>query len=339
MDAARAGSPEPPANGDESTMTYSGNSGAMPRRFTQARAAVGEVLLVAMIGLSAMISARAEPQEKVTAFAHKYVPVYNDTSAISTLTIHAPSFRAMIETQANGLLGSTPHRLIGGIHQGATAVTVGAAAGQPVRFEYTPGGSIVLWVGGQSIVTGLLAAQARPMASLVGKGNNGLVSLTDRVTHSGKRGYKPQVAMSYLDTEDGYWLLWADAISENLFYRTNFGKGEFPDGLTIVDSHHPVTISSDGTLEVRSAEPWVAFWKCMGRERGRIIRYDEFGLVMKPRDQDDARAVETVRRVFKWTPVMRLAALSDPVAFQTFVQQLGEVRIAPVATPRLLIDE
>ena len=75
------------------------------------------------------------------------------------------------------------------------------------------------------------------------------------------------------------WLLWADAISENLFYQTKFGKGEFPDGLTIVDSHQPVTISSDGNLEVLAPEPWVAFWKCTGKERGRILRYDDFGLV------------------------------------------------------------
>jgi hypothetical protein len=319
-------------------MRYSENSGAMRRRFTQARAA-GVVLLVAMIGLSTMMSAAALAHEKVTAFAHKYVPFYSDESTISSLTVHAPSFRALIETQASGIPGSTPRGLIGGVHQGAKAVTVGAAAGQRVRFEYSPGGPIVLRVGDRSMVTGLLAAQASPMARLVEQGNNGLVTLTDLVTHGGKRGYRPQVAMSYLDTEDGYWLLWADAISENLFDRTDFGKGEFPDGLTIVDSHHPVTISSDGTLEVRAVEPWVAFWKCKGREPGKIIRYDDFGLVMKPRDQDDARAVETVRRVFKWAPVMRLAAESDPVAFRAFVHQLGQVRIARAPTPRLLLDD
>jgi len=189
------------------------------------------------------------------------------------------------------------------------------------------------------MVTGLLPAQARPMASLVEQDNNGLVTLTDRVSHGGKRGYRPQVAMSYLDTEDGYWLLWADAIAENLFYRTDFGKGEFPDGLTIVDSHHAITISTDSTLEVRGGEPRVAFWKCKDGEQGRIIRYDDFGLVMKPRDQDDVRALETVRRVFKWTPVMRLAAESDPVAFRTFVRELGQIRITTVTTPRLLIGE
>ncbi len=133
------------------------------------------------------------------------------------------------------------------------------------------------------MVTGLQAAQARPMATLVEQGNNGLVTLTDRVTHDGKRGYKPRVATSYLDTEDGYWLVWADAIAEKLFYRTDSGQGEFPDGLTIVDSHHPVTISSDdGNLEVRAAEPWVAFWKSSAKEAGRIIRYDNYAQVMKP---------------------------------------------------------
>jgi hypothetical protein len=324
--------------GDTSMMTHSGNPGAIPRCFAANSRAVAILLIVAAIGISPVISVQAE--EKVTAFAHKYAPVYNNTSAVPTLMVNAPSFAALMETQASGLPGSARHGLIGGIHQGATAVTVGAVKGQPVRFEYTPGRSIVLSAGGRSLVTGLVAAQARPMASLVEKGNNGLVTITDRVTHSGKRGYRPQVASSYLDTEDGFWLLWADAISENLFSRTDFGRGEFPDGLTIVDSHHPVTISSDnGVLDVRAGEPWVAFWKSKGREAGRIIRYDDFGVVMKPRDQDDGRAVEAVRRVFKWAPVMRLAAESDPVAFRTFVRQLEQVRTTTVTTPRLLIEE
>ena len=313
---------------------------AIPRRFTWSRRASGGTLMVAVIGLSAMISAQAEPQEKATAFAHKYVAAYKDAGAIPALMVHAPSFKALIETQTSGLPGSAPFALIGGIHQGSKAVTLGAAKGQLVRFTYTPDGSIILSVGGRSIVTGLQAAQARPMTSLVEQGNNGLVTLTDRVTQNGKRGFKPRVATSYLDTEDGYWLVWADAIAEKLFYRTGSGQGEIPDGLTIVDSHHPVTISSDdGTLEVRAAEPWVAFWKSSAREAARIIRYDDYAQVMKPRDPDDVRAVETVRRVFKWTPVMRLAAESDPVAFQSFVRQLEQVQIKPVVTPRLLLDE
>ena len=209
-----------------------------------------------------------------------------------------------------------------------------------MRFTYTPEGSVILSVGDRSLVTGLQAAQARPMAGLVQQGNNGLVTLTDRVTHNGKRGYRPHVAASYLDTEDGYWLVWADSIAEKLFYQTDTSQGESPDGLTIVDSHHPVTISSDdGTLQVRAAEPSVAFWKSSAREPGRIIRYDNYAQVMKPRDQDDVRAVETVRRVFKWAPVMRLAAESDPVAFQTFVHQLARIRMKTVTTPRLLLDE
>jgi hypothetical protein len=322
-------------------MTYIRKPGAAPRPLRQSRRAVGEALMVAIVGLSAMIPAQADPPRKVVEFAHKYVPVYNDSgaSAIPPLVVQAPFLKTLIETQTNGILGTTRQGLIGGIHQGTKAVTVGAAAGQPVRFEYTPGGCIVLSVGGQSIVTGLLAAQARPMASLVEKGNNGLVTLTDRATYSGKHGYRPQVAVSYLDTEDGYWLLWADAIAESLFYQTDFGKGDYPNGLTITDSHHPVTISSDGSLEVRGGEPRVAFWKCTPGKRGRIVRYDDYGLVMEARDQDDVRAVETVRRVFKWAPVMRLAAESDPAAFRTFVRQLGRAQFTTVTTPRLLIEE
>ena len=218
-------------------------------------------------------------------------------------------------------------------------MTVGAAAGQPVRFAYRPGGRIILSIGDQSIVTGLLAAQARPMASLIAEGNNGLVGLNDSVTRNGKRGYRPKVASSYVDTEEGYWLLWADAIAEDLFYRVGFKNGDYPHGLTIVDSERPVTISSDGGLEVRGGEPRVAFWKRIGGKRGEILRYDDLGLVMEPRAQGDVLAMETVRRVFKWAPVMRLAAESDPAAFRSFVRELEQVKIATFATPRLLIED
>jgi hypothetical protein len=320
-------------------MTYFQTPLAEPRRFPQIKRAAAEVLMVALVGLSATTAALAGDPQKVTEFAHKYVRLYNVTSTVPTLIVHAPSFKALLESQTHGVVSSTTQGLIGGIHQGTKAVTVGVAKGQPVRFEYSPGGPVVLKVGGQSIVTGLLAAHARPMASLVEQGNNGLVTITDRVTHRGKRGYRPEVAASYLDTEDGYWLLWADAIAENLFFQTDFGKGEFPNGLTIVDSHDPVTITSDGTLEVRGGEPRVAFWKCKDGEQGRIVRYDDLGLALTPRDQDDTRALETIRRVFKWAPVMRLAAESDAVAFRTFVRQLAQIPVTTVTTPRLLMDE
>jgi hypothetical protein len=180
-------------------MPYIRNPGAAPRPFLQSRRAVGDVLMVAIIGLSSMIPAQADPSKKVVEFAHKYVFVYNDSGASANppLVVQAPSLKTLIETQTNGILGATRQGLIGGIHLGTKAVTVGAAARQPVRFEYT----------------------------------------------------------------------------------------------------------------------------------------------MEARDQDDVRAVETVRRVFKWAPVMRLAAESDPAAFRTFVRQLERAQITTVTTPRLLIEE
>ena len=323
-------------------MTYNRNPGTKPRSFDRIIRAKGAVVIAAMFSLSALIPALADPPKPGTLFAHKYTPVRVDTTAKADLALmlRAPSFPTLVQTGVNGLPGIITRRdLIGGIHQGKTAVTIGAAAGQPVRFAYRPGGPIILWVGEKSFATGLLAAQARPMASLVEEGNNGLVAISDRATHNGKRGYKPKVAGSFIDTEEGYWLLWADAIAEDLFYRVAFDKGEFPHGLTIVDSQRPVTISTEGRLEVSGGEPLVAFWKHIGEGRGAILRYDELGLVMKPRDQDDAHAMETVRRVFKWAPVMRLAAESDRAAFRTFVRELERVRIATVSTPRLLIEE
>ena len=60
---------------------------------------------------------------------------------------------------------------------------------------------------------------------------------------------------------------------------------------------------------------------------------------MEPRGEEDVQAMEAVRRVFKWAPVIRLAAESDPAAFTTFVRRLEQIRVTTVTTPRLLIDE
>jgi hypothetical protein len=319
-------------------MTYIRNDGVKPRTFMFSRRAVWAVTMVA---LSTLIPALADAPKPVKLFARKYIPLCMNTAAKADLAlmVRESSFQTLVETQVDGVPGSTRPSLIGGIHQGTKAVTVGAAVGQPVRFEYRAGGNIIFRIGNQSIVTGLAAAQARPMASLVAEGNNGLVGLNDRVTHNGKHGYRAKVASPYIDTEEGYWLLWADAISEDLFYRVDFDLGQSPDGLTFVDPERPVTISTDGGLEIRAGEPRIAFWKCVGGKKGTILRFDDLGPIMEPRCQGDVQAMEAVRRVFKWAPIMRLAAATDSAAFTTFVRELEQVRIATVTTPHLLIEE
>jgi hypothetical protein len=322
-------------------MSYIRTQSAYLRRFVLATRTISVVVMAAIFGLSAPSSTFADPPMPGLPFARKYTAVFSDPTAKANpaLMVRGASFRALLEAQSGRGNADVPARLIGGIHQGSKAVTIGSAAGRPVRFEYSPGHRIILQVGDQSIVTGLLAAQARPMARVVEDGNNGLVTLSERAEHNGKHGYRPNVAASFLDTEEGHWLLWADAISEDLFYSVDFGKGRFPDGLTIVDSERPVTISTDHDLEVRGGEPWVAFWNGGPGRRGTILRYEDYGRVMEPRSEHDERAMEAVRRVFKWAPVMRLAAESDPAAFKTFVRQLEQVRIPAVNTPRLLIEE
>jgi hypothetical protein len=124
-----------------------------------------------------------------------------------------------------------------------------------------------------------------------------------------------------------------------LFYELPFAQDEFPDGLTIVDSKSSVTIRIDGGLEVRGGDPWVAFWKRNKGTSGAIVRYEDLGRVMEPRGEEDVQAMEAVRRVFKWAPVMRLAAESDPAAFESFARRLEQIRIPTVSTPRLLINE
>ena len=84
----------------------------------------------------------------------------------------------------------------------------------------------------------------------------------------------------------------------------------------------------------------MAFWNLQKRgEPGRIVRCVDFASVIEPRNQDDVRAVETVQRVFKWAPVMRLACESDPAAFRMFVRQLAQAPVVTVTTPRLLMEE
>jgi hypothetical protein len=293
-------------------------------------------MMAGLVGLFVAVPALAEPPSPVAAFAHKYTAVYTDVVAKSsrTLTLVAPSFQTFVEYNVCAPDG-VQEELIAGVHQGAMAVVVGAAAGQPVRFRYGAGGRIVLSVDDQSIVTDLSAAQARPMASLVEKGNNGLISIDDVDYRNGKEIYTPKIAESYLNSEEGYWLLWADAMTADLFKRVDFRDSAAPDGLTIVDSERPVSISTDGSLNVCEGKPRIAFWKRVAAERGVILRHIGFDAVRW--DQEDVPAVEAVRRLFKWAPVMRLAAKSDPAVFKTFVRALAQVRLAPVSTPRQLI--
>jgi hypothetical protein len=295
---------------------------------------------LAILAILAVVSARAEPPSSAL-FARKYKPFPVDSMPGTRLALflRAPSFETLVQTQGAAVLGSNARGIIGGIHQARKAEVVGPAAGQALRLKYSAEGSVLLWVADRSLVTGLKAAQARPLAAFVAEGNNGLVGLNDPATHQGKQGYRPKVASSYVDTEEGYWLLWADAIAEQLFGEIHFDRGQFPHGLTIVDSEDPVTISLREILEVRGAEPRVAFWRRDDVARGSIIRYDDLGLIMRPRSQGDAQALEAVRRVFKWAPVMRLAAEQDPVAFAGFARQLEQVPIPTVITPRLLIAE
>jgi hypothetical protein len=330
-------------------MMYNRNQGRKPQFFVSRRHAVSVVtaataMVVTMVGLSAMFPALADPTKQAI-FAHKYIASYANTMArASLLMLSAPLFEPLVENHVSAVPGTIQQEAPGGIHQGAKAQRVGGATGQPIRFEYNPLEStrnrIILRVGDRTLITGLLVSQASPMASLVAEGNNGLISLkSGLVDDRGKKVRIPQIARSYIDTEEGYRLLWSDALAGQLFdaFRGIDDKRK-PDGLTIVDSRNPVTIETDGGLEVSGGEPRVAFWKRLGGDRGQVLVYVDFQDVIRPHGQDDAEAMEAVQRVFKWAPVMRLAAESDPAEFQAFVHELEGVRIKPVPTPRLLTE-
>jgi hypothetical protein len=313
-------------------MRYAREEGAKPPSFDPGPGALAAVMVATIVTLVPLVPALAHDPKSGASFAHAYFPSYAGTVAPASLELKlfAPSFKKLVETNTSVLPGSAQHAVPGGIHQGNIAVMVGLAALQPVRFEYRPGDRIILHVGDRTVDTGLQAAQARPMASFVANRSNGLVSLNDVAVCDGKVVYRPKVAGSYIDTEEGYWLLWADAIAADSFLRVT-GK-DAADGLTIVDSEKPVTINTDGGLDVRGGEPRVALLKRLGGNRVTILDHKAFDII-NARDQDDLKALATVRGVFKWAPVMRLAAENDSVEFKTFIQQLESIRIASVPTP------
>jgi hypothetical protein len=324
-------------------MTYIRNLGAEPRNPVRGRRAAGAVMMAMTAMMAAMVglSALADPPAHAT-FAHKYKASYVNTIARASfaLMLEAPLFEPLVETRVSEVPGSVQQEVPGGIHQGKKAQTVGGAVGLPVRFEYRPNEApdnrIILQVGDQAIYTKLLASQAGPMASLVDRRNNGLISLNEAEIRDGKEVYRPKVAESYIDTEEGYWLLWADAIAGDLFDRLKPTVRAAVDGLTIVDAEDPVTIDTDGGLKVVEGEPRVAFWMRLGGEKGHVLGYIDLKDAIGSLHPDDVQALKAVRRVFKWAPVMRLAAESDPIAFGNFARQLQKVRITPVATPREL---
>jgi hypothetical protein len=328
-------------------MMYKRNQGREPQSFVSRRHPVGVVtaataMMVAMVGLSAVFPALADPTKQAI-FAHKYIASYANTMArASMLMLIAPQFEPLVANRVSAVPGSTQQEVPGGIHQGKVAQTDTGLAGEPVRFEYSPsassGNRIILRVGDRTLVTGLLVAHAFPMASLVAEDNNGLISVKNGGhDEQGKRVLIPKLAKSYIDTKEGYLLLWVDALAGGLFDAFR-GEDEKPDGLSIIDAKDRVTIGTDDGLTVRGGEPRVAFWKRLGGDRGKILSYIDLRDAINSLDPDDAEALEAVRRVFTWAPVMRLAAESDAAAFKAFVQQLEGVRIKPVPTPRLLTE-
>ena len=94
-------------------MTYIRNPGAEPRTFVCSRRVKGAVMMAAMVGLSTLIPALADPPKPGELFAHKYNPLYIDTMAKANLALmlHASSFQTLVETQVNGLPGITTRRV------------------------------------------------------------------------------------------------------------------------------------------------------------------------------------------------------------------------------------
>jgi hypothetical protein len=99
-------------------MTHIRNPGAEHRTFVRSSRAVGAVMMAAMVGLSTLIPALADPPKLRGLFAHKYNPFYIDTvtKANLALMLHVPSFQTLVETRGNGLPGKTRPDILGGIH-------------------------------------------------------------------------------------------------------------------------------------------------------------------------------------------------------------------------------
>ena len=82
-------------------MTYIRNLGGELRQFSRSKRSANKAMMTAMAVFLITAAAQAGPPKNVAEFAHKYIPVYNDTNAVRPLTVIARSFTALIENQSS----------------------------------------------------------------------------------------------------------------------------------------------------------------------------------------------------------------------------------------------
>jgi hypothetical protein len=303
------------------------------------RAVVGRTF-AALLGLMVLapILVLAEPTDGLFGHNHKAIRA-------NTLSLAGKTYRAkpeltheMFALSFATLLRDYPDWVPGGLFSDSTAELSGGA-NLPVKMwreGNLAGHRVYLSVGDQTADTGLTDDQARALILWVDYGRHALASLGRHPDNDPNPPFPFKAARlgyGYVDTQDGYDLLWCDTICSFEGVPKVAGKSR---SLTIVDAASSVMIDVRDGLKIQGGEPVVAYWQRGDTGQGEIIEYrtlDDAAVVITRQDQ---QSLATLRRVFKWAPIARLARKSDPNAFNALVAELRGVTPERVPTPRFL---
>ena len=300
------------------------------------RVVVGRTF-AALLGLMVLapILALAEPIDSFL-FGRDYIGIRANTLILAGKTYRAkPELtHEMFALSFATLLRDHPDWMTGGLFSESTA-----GGNLSVKMwrdpQGNPGHRVYLSAGNQTVDTGMTDDQARALILWVDYGRNALASLS---SHPDSRPNPPppfemaRLGYAYPDTQDGYDLLWCDSICSFDGVKDT-GK---PQTLTIVDGAEPVTIDVSDGLKIRGGEPMVAYWQRGDSGQGEIIEYRTLNEAATAITRQDKQSLATLKRVFKWAPIARLARKSDPNGFAALVTELRGIAPERVATPRFL---
>jgi hypothetical protein len=231
----------------------------------------------------------------------------------------------------------------GGIFQSGIAQPGVGVSNRTITVEYhqeaKPDYRFLLRIGDQTYDTDLTDSQALQLILWVNSGNAAVASFGhDVLVHKFPNGSLAgatiaQLAYPYLDTPDGYYLLWGDKMSS----RDSHARPN-SDGITVVDPEEPaiVEVAPNG-LRVRGYEPRIASWR-KTPDGGEVVGYETLENTVRPRSKGDTKALQTMLRFFKWAPVIRLAHSKDPEAFSALAQKVKDFPIDRRDTPRVVFQ-
>ena len=183
-------------------------------------------------GSPRLFPALAGPPQPGDSFAHKYTPVYGETAGKTNLAlmVHAPSFQTLIEAQPDQAAGSAlpPGSSAAFIRERRPRLSVRPPVSRSGSSSVPGRASSCASAIGRSTPVCWRPRPARwrlwsPTATTCSASRSAIVPCT-----TASAATAPGLLRRISHTEEGFWLLWADAIAENLSHQVPFGKGEVP---------------------------------------------------------------------------------------------------------------